>query len=139
MFLLDTNVVAETRKIVAGKADPRVVRWEKSVDASTMFLSALTLQEIEVGVLLAERRDPGKGAVLRSWFEARLLPTFEDRILPVDEKVARRCASLHVPHPRPPIDALIAATALVYGLRVVTRDVADFAPTGVEVINPWEA
>ncbi|MEV0903132.1 type II toxin-antitoxin system VapC family toxin [Actinoplanes sp. NPDC049802] len=102
-----------------------------------MFVSAITVQELEIGVLLAERRDPAQGAVLRRWLEAQVLPAFAERILPVDTTVTRRSAALHVPDPRPVRDSLIAATALVHGIPVVTRDVADFAPTGVEVIDPW--
>lgn len=138
MYLLDTNVVSELRKIDAGRADRQVTRWANGVDVSELFLSALTLEELERGMLLAERRDRRKGEMLRTWLEAKLLPAFEERILAVDASVARRCAALHVPNPRSPIDALIAATALVHGLKVVTRNVAHFAPTGVEVVNPWE-
>ena len=138
MYLLDTNVVSELRKIDAGKADRQVARWANGVDVSELFLSALTLEELERGVLLVERRDRRKGEMLRAWLESKLLPAFEERILAVDASVARRCAALHVPDPRSPIDALIAATALVHGLKLVTRNVAHFAPTGVEVVNPWE-
>ena len=138
MYLLDTNVVSELRKIDAGKADRHVARWANAVDVSELFLSALTLEELERGVLLVERRDRRQGEMLRTWLESKLLPAFEERILAVDASVARRCAALHVPDPRSPIDALIAATALVHGLKLVTRNVAHFAPTGVEVVNPWE-
>lgn len=138
MYLLDTNVVSELRKIDAGKADRQVARWANGVDVSELFLSTLTLEELERGVLLVEKCDRRKGEILRTWLESKLLPAFEERILAVDASVARRCAALHVPDPRSPIDALIAATALVHGLKLVTRNVAHFAPTGVEVVNPWE-
>ena len=138
MYLLDTNVVSELRKIDAGKADRQVARWANGVDVSELFLSTLTLEELERGVLLVEKCDRRKGEMLRTWLESKLLPAFEERILAVDASVARRCAALHVPDPRSPIDALIAATALVHGLKMVTRNVAHFAPTGVEVVNPWE-
>ena len=95
--------------------------------------------EIELGALLIGRRDPAQGAVLRGWLEDRLLPTFASRILPVDTIIARRCARLHVPDPQPERDAMIAATALVHGMTVVTRNVADFKPSGVPVLNPWDA
>lgn len=136
MFLLDTNVVSELRR--GDRAHPNVVLWSDSVAASDLFLSAITILELEAGVLLMERRDASQGAVLRKWLDARVLPAFEGRILPVDVAVARRCAALHVPDPRAERDALIAATALVHGLTVVTRNVADFAPMGVAVSNPWE-
>jgi toxin FitB len=138
MFLLDTNVVSELRKAKAGKADKNVVAWAASTSASIMFVSAITVQELEIGVLLAERRDPSQGAILRRWLETQVLPAFAERILPVDTAVARRSAVLHVPDPRLVRDSLIAATALVYGMPVVTRNVPDFAPMGVEIIDPWQ-
>ena len=137
MFLLDTNVVSELRKIRLGKANRRVAKWADSVDAADLFLSAITIQELEMGVLLAERRDPSQGAIFRAWLNGHVLPAFNGRVLPVDIAVAQRSARLHVPDPRPVRDALIAATALVHGMTVVTRNVADFEPTGVVIINPW--
>lgn len=137
MYLLDTNVVSELRKARAGKADPHVAAWAAQVPVPQLFVSVINIQEIEIGVLLAERRDPRKGKLLRTWLEAHLLPAFGDRILPVDTLVARRSAALHVPNPRPVRDALVAATGLMHGLTIVTRNVADFAPTGVAVLNPW--
>lgn len=139
MYLLDTNVVSELRKAKAGKAAPNVVAWAASVSAATMFVSVITVQALETGILLAERRDFSQGAVLRSWLETQVLPAFAERILPVDIAVARRGAALHVPDPRPVQDSFIAATALVHGLTVVTRNVSDFVPLGVEIINPWQA
>ena len=137
MFLLDTNVVSELRKIRLGKANRHVAKWADSVDAADLFLSAITIQELEMGVLLAERRDPSQGAIFRAWLNSHVLPAFTGRVLPVDIAVAQRSARLHVPDPRPVRDALIAATALVHGMTVVTRNVADFEPTGVLILNPW--
>jgi hypothetical protein len=97
----------------------------------------MTIHELEVGVLLAERRDPAQGAVLRAWLNGHVLPAFGDRILAIDAAVAQRSARLHVPDPRPLRDGLIAATALVHGMTVVTRNVGDFEPTGVATLNPW--
>ncbi|WP_158933338.1 type II toxin-antitoxin system VapC family toxin [Acidisphaera sp. S103] len=139
MFLLDTNVISELRKAGDGKADTNVVTWLSSVDATTCYLSAITLMEIELGILRIERRDPVQGARLRAWMDQHILPEFADRTLPVDTAVALRCAPLHVPDPRPKRDAFIAATALAHGMTVVTRNVADFAPTGVPLLNPWDA
>jgi predicted nucleic acid-binding protein len=139
MFLLDTNVISELRKAGDGKADANVVAWLSSVDATTFYLSAITLMEIELGILRIERRDPAQGARLRAWMDQHILPEFADRILPVDTAVALRCAPLHVPDPHPERDAFIAATALVHGMTVVTRNIADFAPTGVPLLNPWDA
>ena len=139
MFILDTNVISELRKAGDGKADANVVAWLSSVDAGTLYLSAITLMEIELGVLRIERRDPAQGARLRAWVDHRILPEFADRILSVDLAVALRCAPLHVPDPRPERDAFIAATALVHGMTIVTRNLADFAPIGVPLVNPWDA
>ena len=137
MYLLDTNVVFELRKTVDGKADAAVVAWVSGIDAGEMFISALTLMELEIGILRIERRDALQGARLRAWFETRVCPEFEDRTLSIDTAVARRCARLHVPDPKSDRDALIAATALEHGLTVVTRNTGDFSATGVSLINPW--
>lgn len=137
MFLLDTNVVSELRKAKTGKADKNVKSWADSVLATSLFVSAITILELETGILLIERRDPTQGAMLRTWLDGHVLPAFAGRILAVDVAVALRCAKLNVPDPRAHRDSLIAATALVHGLTVVTRNVADFLPTGVEILNPW--
>ncbi|KWU49107.1 type II toxin-antitoxin system VapC family toxin [Pseudomonas palleroniana] len=134
MYLLDTNVISELRK---PQADAKVVAWAKSVIAPRMFISAITLKELETGVLRIERRDPMQGKVLRTWLKKHVMPTFDARILPVDAAVALRCAQLHVPDQANESDALIAATALVHGLTVVTRNVCDFRSSGVPLLNPW--
>jgi len=139
MFLIDTNVVSELRGVRTGKANARVAQWADSVDTVDLYLSAITIHELEIGVLLAERKDAPQGRMLRAWLNDHVLPAFDGRILPVDTAVAQRSAQLSVPDPRPLQDGLIAATALVHGLTVVTRNVADFAPTGVRVLNPWNA
>ncbi len=136
-YILDTNVVLELRKSRNGKADARVVAWADGVDAATLFLSAITILELEQGILLLARRDPAQASGLRAWLQTAIFPAFSNRILPVDIVVAQRCASLHVPDPRAERDALIAATALTHGMTMVTRNVADFASTGVTVLNPW--
>lgn len=137
MYLLDTNVVSELRKAKSGKADKNVITWAASVSASSLFLSVITILELETGILLIERRDPSQGAALRVWLEGHVLPAFASRIFPVDVPVAQRCAKLHVPDPRSDRDALIAATGLVHGMTVVTRNIADFQATGAELLNPW--
>ncbi|WP_416778615.1 type II toxin-antitoxin system VapC family toxin [Xenorhabdus budapestensis] len=139
MYVLDTNVVSELRKIRAGKADPNVAAWAESIDAADLFVSAITIMELELGVLLIERKDATQGAMLRAWLEQHVLPEFSERTLPVDTAVAQRCARLHVPDRCSERDALIAATALVHGMTVVTRNVADFQSTGVTILNPWES
>lgn len=138
MFLLDTNVVSELRKIGDGKADNRVTGWASAHNVGVFYLSAVTILELELGILLLERKDANQGARLRSWFERQVLPEFASRILPVDTAVALRCARLHVPDPRSERDALIAATALVHGFTIVTRNRRDFEPTDVPILNPWQ-
>ncbi|WP_118984925.1 type II toxin-antitoxin system VapC family toxin [Photorhabdus sp. CRCIA-P01] len=137
MYVLDTNIVSELRKVRVGKANAGVAAWAESVDTTELFLSAITIMELETGILQIERRDITQGALLRSWFNHHVVPEFTDRILPVDMAVAQRCARLHVPDPCSERDALIAATALVHGMTVVTRNVIDFELTGVPILNPW--
>ncbi len=138
MYLLDTNVISELRKVGDNLADTRFMAWFSGVDASACYISALTLMELEIGVLRVQRRDARQGALLRLWLDTRVMPEFEGRVLAVDGMVALRCARLHVPDPRADRDALIAATALVHGMTVVTRNTADFTPTGVPLLNPWQ-
>ena len=138
MYLLDTNVISEIRKLRTGRMDPQVETWLGRTGASYQFLSAITVMELEIGTLQMERRDPRQGELLRRWIEQAVLPAYNGRVINVDAEVARRCASLHVPDPCSYRDALIAATALVHGMTVVTRNVNDFLRTGVRVLNPWE-
>lgn len=138
MYLLDTDVVSELRKVKAGKAHPNVAAWSAAVAPTETFLSAISVLDLERGVLRIERRDAAQGAVMRAWMDGHVLPTFGGRILPIDAAVARCCAKLHIPDPRPERDALIAATALIHGMTVVTRNVEDFEPTDVAILNPWE-
>ena len=138
MFLLDTNVVSELRRAASGKADANVVAWAASIPATLQFISAMTVFELDYGVRLKENSDPVQGAVLRLWLDTQVLPTFEGRTLPVDARVALKCAALHVPNRCKERDSFIAATAMVRGMTVVTRDVTDFAPTGATLFNPWD-
>ena len=135
MFILDTNVVSELRR--PHKADPRVTAWAAANPLASFFLSSITVLELELGVLAMERRDTAQGAILRAWLDGLVLPRFAGRILPVDTAVAQCCARLLVPDPRAERDALIAATAMVHGMTVVTRNTLDFAPTDVRILNPW--
>lgn len=137
MYLLDTNVVSELRK--AKKAHPSVKAWARTLPAATFYLSVISILELEIGVLLIERRDRKQGGILRAWMDRHVFPTFAGRILAIDTAVAQRCAALHIPDPRSDRDALIAATALVHGMTVVTRNVNDFEPMGVAVVNPWQS
>ena len=136
MFLLDTNVLSELRR--RDRCHRSVARWAEAVHPAELFLSAITILEIEAGILLLARRDPQAGAVLRSWIDTKVLRAFEGRILAVDTAVAQRCAQLHVPNSRAERDALITATALVHGLTLATRNVRDFELIGIQMVNPWE-
>ena len=137
MFVLDTNVVSELRKLGDGRADARVTAWIAGQDAASFYISALTLMELEIGVLRIERCDARQGRRLRRWIDRHVLPEFRERTLPVDSAVALKCAKLPVPDPRAERDALIAASAMVHGMTVVTGNLADFEATGVALIDPW--
>lgn len=138
MYLLDTNVISEIRKMKSGKADANVTTWIRSVNAATLYISVITVLELEQGILGKEREDAAQGAILRNWFENQVLPTFSDFTLNIDAAVAQRCAQLHVPNKKGERDALIAATALVHDMTVVTRNTKDFKDTPVALLNPWE-
>ncbi len=135
MFVLDTNVVSELRK--PSRANARVAQWASHISLDQLYLSALTVMEIELGVLRMERKDKRQGAELRTWLEGQVLADFSGRILPLEVAVVRRCAELHVPDPMPERDAMIAATAMVHGMTLVTRNVIDFQRAKVKLFNPW--
>jgi len=137
MYVLDTNVISELRK--GNKAERSVRMWAQAIPAASLYLSVVSILELEIGTLLVQRRDPKQGAILRVWIDSHVLPSFSGRILAIDTIVAQRCAALHVPNPRSDRDALIAATALVHGMTVVTRNVGDFQAIGVSVVNPWQS
>ena len=137
MYILDTHVVSELRK--AKKANQNVKKWAQPLPAASLYISVISVLELEIGILLLERRDQEQGRILRAWMDRHVLPTFSGRILAIDTAVAQRCAMLHVPNPRSDRDALIAATALVHGLTVATRNVADFENMGIGVQNPWDS
>ncbi|WP_208245993.1 type II toxin-antitoxin system VapC family toxin (plasmid) [Rhizobium sp. T1470] len=137
-YLLDTNVVSELRKVGDGKADANVTKWVGAQDSNDLFISAITILEIERGILTVQRRDAAQGSRLRGWMDSRVRPEFAERVLPIDDAIATRCAHIHIPDRRNEADALIAATALVHGLTVVTRNVQDFDDTGVIVVDPWQ-
>lgn len=134
-LLLDTSVVSALRRTT----ESAVREWAAAQETADMAISVVTVMEIEIGIQRRQRSDPAQGAILRHWFEERLLAAFSRRILPIDLDAARHAAALHVPDPAPERDALIAGTALSRSMTVVTRNVADFERTGVNVVNPWES
>ena len=138
MYLLDTNVVSEIRKISRGQADAALEQWTHSVSFDDCYLSVITLLEIEQGILRVQYRgDEAQFLRLQHWLNDTVIPTFDQRILPIDRHTARICARLHVPDQRPYNDALIAATAIRHDLTLVTRNVRDFAELNVPLLNPF--
>ena len=137
MFLLDTNIISESRKLGSPRIDPRVAEWLGQIDVEATYVSAMTIFELERGVRQMERRDAKQGAALRRWLDDQIIPTYEHRTLPLSREVALVCAGLHIPDPKSERDAWIAATALDAGLTLVSRNVADFTGMGVELINPF--
>jgi len=138
MLLLDTNVVSELRKVSHGRTDANFIAWSKGLRWADLFVSAITIYELEIGVLRLESYDKVQGHRLRSWLNEQLLPRLETRILPANTEIALRSAHLQLSRTRQVEDTLIAATALVHHLPVVTRNTGDFDDTGVTVINPWD-
>jgi toxin FitB len=136
IYLLDSNVLSELRrpKLTA----QCVSAWFSRTDADDMATSAIVILELEYGAARAAYRRLPHAQLLRDWIDQQVLPAFADRILPVDHRVAARCAGLHVPRARPYSDALIAATALVHHLTLVTRNFGHFDGTGVTLFNPWD-
>jgi toxin FitB len=135
MFVLDTNVISELRQ---GKPQPsiQVRNWAANQPSSKLYLSAITILELEIGIRALERRTPPQGSALRAWLAGVRL-AFAGRVLAFTETTAPVCAALHVPDRRSDRDAMIAASALEHGFAVVTRNVADYADTGVKLVNPW--
>jgi len=137
MFLIDTNVISESRKVRSGRAAPEVIAWLGKTDPATTFLSAMSLFELELGVVRVERRDAVQGTALRRWLDDVVKPGFVGRVLAMDAEIAVACAALHAPDLVSERDGWIAATALVHGLTVVTRNVADFEGSAAAILNPW--
>jgi toxin FitB len=135
--LLDTNVILELRKIKAGKADRNVAAWAENRNPAELYISTVTILELKTGALLMERRDRSQGAMLRAWLSDHVMPTFSGRIIAVDTEIALRSARLQVPDPKPLHDTLIAATALVHGMTIVTRNLRDYEKSEASILNPW--
>jgi toxin FitB len=135
-FLLDTNVISEIRK--RDRADPNVARWVARTPATEIGTSVLVLAEIRRGIELIRRRDSEQAKSLDRWF-SNMRAGLADRVLPIDEPVAEAWAMLGIPNPLPLIDGLLAATAKVHALTLVTRNITQVAVTGVSLLNPFDA
>ena len=136
MYLLDTNLISETRRIP--KINAGVAKWLKQTPKESLYTCAVVMMELERGVLGMERKDPAQGLHLRRWLEQDVKRRFAGRILPIDEDTAAICARLHVPDRSPENDAWIAAIAIQHHLTIVTRNVADFSESGAKLLNPFE-
>lgn len=137
MYLLDTNIISEARKISKGKANLGLKRWLESISQEEIFTNTVVLMELERGIFQKEHRDPEQGKLLRHWFEMDILRSFAGRVLTLDQQTARICAKLHIPDFAPENDAWIASSAIQHNLILVTRNVADFECTGVRLFNPF--
>ena len=133
-YLLDSNVVSELRK--RERADTHVLEWFQTVNDFELFLSVLTLGEIRRGIEIIQRRDRARAVVLSRWFHA-LVAGYDTRLLPVDLRVAEEWGRMNAVSTLPAVDGLLAATAKVHGLTVVTRNTKDIARTGVSCLNPF--
>ncbi len=135
-YLIDTNVISELRK--GDRADPNVISWYADVADAEVYLSALTLGELRQGVERVRRKDTRAAAALESWL-GRVADQHGGRVLPVDWSIAEEWGRMGVPDPLPVVDGLLAATAKVLGLTLVTRNIADVERTGVSCVNPFLA
>ena len=138
MYLLDTNIISELKKLDSGKIHPQVQRWAYSINLMQTKISVVSIIEIRTGILSLARKDQAQAASLDNWFTNRLLPAYRTRTLSVDTEVALICAQLHIPTKRPINDAYIAATAIAHNLTLVTRNVRDFQGLPLILENPFE-
>ena len=137
MYLLDTPVISELRKAKTGRCDAGVMRWASGVARQNLYMSAISLLELENSVAKAERKDRVQAAPLRSWLDDQVMKAFDGRILPVDAGVVKKRAALNHAESKSERDALVVATAQLHGLVLVTRNVAAFKTTRVKLFNPW--
>lgn len=138
MYLLDTNVISEMRKIPKGKANPNVANWFKTTKPSQLYTSIVVMMELQRGMLLKKRKDTIQSKNLEIWLKMSVKYTFAQHILYITDEISDICADLHVPNPRPENDAWIASTAIAHELILVTRNVGDFQNMPVRLLNPFD-
>lgn len=134
-YLLDTDVVSGLRRL--NHLPRETAAWFASVPEDSLYISVITVMEIEIGIRRRERRDPAQGALLRRWKSEWVLPAFDGRVLDVTTEIAEACAAMHVPDPKPSFDSLIGATAIVHGFTLLTRNLADFPNMPIAKLDPW--
>jgi toxin FitB len=139
MLLLDTNVISELRKVRHKRTDPNFAAWARDLHWADLYLSAITIYEIELGISHLVEYDKPQSSILRGWFEKHVLERFEHRILPVTTEIALHAAKLQRSRTRATEDTLIAATAQINSMKLATRNIQDFNDAGIEIINPWES
>jgi predicted nucleic acid-binding protein len=141
MYLLDTPVISELRKARTGGCDAGVMRWASGIARQNLYMSAISLLELENGVAKVERRDKTLAAPLRLWLDEQVMTAFDGRILPVDVAIVKKRAGLAQTESKPEAknerDALLAATAQVHGLVLVTRNTSAFKASRIKLFNPW--
>ena len=137
MYLLDTNVISETRKIKSGKVNQGVLRWLNDKPTALLYTCEIVMMEIQRGILLIQRKDPVQAEYLQRWFDKTIIPRFENRVLTINKRATQLCASFHVPNPRHENDTWIASIAKANELILVTRNIKDFQDLPIKVINPF--
>ncbi len=141
MYLFDTSAITELRKAKHKnkkfKADPGLIEWVKHVDHSTIYVSSIAFMEIEIAILSMEKKNKHQGKLLRNWFDELVKPAFDGRVIAFDQAIALKCAALRVPDPHRMRNAIVAATALVHKMILVTKNEKDFIYTGVDIVSPW--
>ena len=138
MYLIDTNVLSEVRKLASGRCHANVARWWRALDGEELFLSVLVLGELHQGIERLRARDPVQATALETWL-GHVVVQFAGRILAVDQRVAEAWGRMSAARSLATVDALLAATAQVHGLTLVTRNLADVAGCGVRVLDPFSA